>query len=103
MQRLAKLVGVVSLLVLAATSIGSANPRPSPDVPDAQPMRPSCQACSDGVNACIEDGIAPEVCQKAFARCFANCINGRGEATAGEDEGVCVGSDDEPGANAPSR
>jgi hypothetical protein len=98
MQRLVKMVGVVALLVLAGASIGSAARRPVPDAPEAQPMRPSCQACSDGVNSCIEDGIAPETCQKAFQNCFKNCIDSHGAgAVAGEADGVS--KDGEPGSN----
>jgi hypothetical protein len=111
MQRLAKMFGVVTLLVLAGASIGSATPRPVPEAPPkAQPMRPSCEACADGVNSCIEDGIAPETCRKAYERCFANCVRGNFVGSgAGEDHSVSDGkeggdhSDGEPGSNASSR
>jgi hypothetical protein len=103
MQRLAKLVGLVSMLVLSGSSIGSADPRPAPDVPEAQPMRPSCQVCSEDVELCVEDGVPREVCQKQFARCFANCVGGWGQLTPSEGEDTWVGSDDEPGTTAPSR
>jgi hypothetical protein len=97
MQRLAKMVGLVSLLVLAGASIGGATPRPvpkAPEAPKAQPMRPSCEACADGLASCIEDGIAPDTCRKAYERCFANCVTGSfvGSA-AGKDDGVDATSD----------
>ncbi len=104
MQRLAKMVGVVGLLVLAGASIGSAAPRPVPDAPKPQPMRPSCDACSDGFALCIEEGIAPETCRKAFERCFNNCVIGNfvGSA-AGKDDGADDTSNGERDPNTSAR
>lgn len=36
--------------------------------------RVSCDACLDGFNQCLEEGISEAACRRTYANCFRNCI-----------------------------
>jgi hypothetical protein len=65
---------VVSAVALAGTSTDSKPTATEQDVTSPETDRPSCDACSDGYNSCLSEGISPDACRRAYANCFRNCL-----------------------------